>query len=146
MQKVQIFIGVASSKTPGPGAWFARLQYQGKTRKLEGTESCTVEDRLSLVAVVTALECLKHPCQVEVFSNSTYLQEGAAKKWIQRYRTEENLRNTISERTNVEIWGRFAVLSDQHEISFRYIPLEQKSSSSSPRSKRRKKKRTRLAS
>ena len=85
MKRVQVYTDGACSGNPGPGGWGAVLRYNGVEKELSGGERETTNNRMELCAVIFALEALKEPCEVELYSDSQYvcnaLKLGWAKKW-----------------------------------------------------------------
>ena len=88
MKTVTIYTDGACSGNPGPGGWGAILQYGEFRKELSGGEAHTTNNRMELTGVITALEALKEPCIVELYSDSKYvidaLQKGWAKGWRAR--------------------------------------------------------------
>ena len=88
MKKVVIYTDGACSGNPGPGGWGAVLIY-GKTRKeIGGGEGVTTNNRMELTAAIKALECLNQPCQVELYSDSSYLVDSHVKGWLLSWEKE----------------------------------------------------------
>jgi len=74
---VRIYTDGACKGNPGPGGWGAVLQTDGEEKELFGGEPHTTNNRMELTAVIRALELLKPPCQIEVYTDSQYVQKGA---------------------------------------------------------------------
>ena len=70
MKTVTIYTDGACSGNPGPGGWGAILQYGEFRKELSGGEPHTTNNRMELTGVITALEALKEPCEVELYSDS----------------------------------------------------------------------------
>lgn len=70
MKQVEIFTDGACSGNPGPGGWGAILRYKGTEKEISGGEENTTNNRMELLAVISALELLKEPCQVILYSDS----------------------------------------------------------------------------
>ena len=73
MKTVTIYTDGACSGNPGPGGWGAILQYGEFRKELSGGEPHTTNNRMELTGVITALEALKEPCEVELYSDSKYV-------------------------------------------------------------------------
>ena len=88
MKTVTIYTDGACSGNPGPGGWGAILQYGPHKKELSGGEGHTTNNRMELTGVITALQALKEPCVVELYSDSKYvidaLQKGWARGWKAR--------------------------------------------------------------
>ena len=79
MKQVTIYTDGACSGNPGPGGWGAILQYGQMQKELSGGEPQTTNNRMELTGVITALEALKEPCVVELYSDSKYVIDGLQK-------------------------------------------------------------------
>ena len=88
MKHVSIYTDGACSGNPGPGGWGAILIYNGVEKELSGGEAMTTNNRMELLGVISALQALKEPCEVELWSDSRYvidaLEKGWAKGWKAR--------------------------------------------------------------
>ena len=81
MKTVTIYTDGACSGNPGPGGWGAILQYGAVQKELSGGEAHTTNNRMELTGVITALEALKQPCAVELYSDSKYVVDALEKGW-----------------------------------------------------------------
>ena len=79
MKTVTIYTDGACSGNPGPGGWGAILQYGKAEKELSGSEPSTTNNRMELLGVITALETLKEPCSVDLYSDSKYVVDGITK-------------------------------------------------------------------
>ena len=79
MKTVTIYTDGACSGNPGPGGWGAILQYGEFRKELSGGEPHTTNNRMELTGVITALEALKEPCEVELYSDSKYVIDAIQK-------------------------------------------------------------------
>ena len=73
MKQIELFTDGACSGNPGPGGWGAILRYQGHEKELSGGEAETTNNRMELCAVIFALEALREPCEVNLYSDSQYV-------------------------------------------------------------------------
>ena len=73
MKSVVIYTDGACSFNPGPGGWGAVLLYNGTEKQMSGFEDNTTNNRMELMAVIKALEKLKEPCNVMLYSDYDYL-------------------------------------------------------------------------
>ncbi len=82
MKKVTIYTDGACSGNPGAGGWGAILFYGECKKEISGFESNTTNNRMELTAAVKALELLKEPCDVNLYSDSAYLVNGFLQGWV----------------------------------------------------------------
>lgn len=81
MKHVDIFTDGACSGNPGPGGWGAVLRYGEVEKELSGGEAETTNNRMELMAAISALNALKSPCEVDLYTDSAYVKDGIT-KWI----------------------------------------------------------------
>ena len=81
MAHLEIYTDGACSGNPGPGGWGALLRYGNTEKELFGGEPDTTNNRMEMMAVIKALESLKRPCAVDLYTDSTYVQKGVH-EWI----------------------------------------------------------------
>ena len=81
MKTVTIYTDGACSGNPGPGGWCAILEYQGREKMISGGEESTTNNRMELMAVISALLALREPCVVELYSDSKYVIDALEKGW-----------------------------------------------------------------
>jgi len=86
MKAVTIYTDGACSGNPGPGGWGAVLIYGKHRRELSGGKAQTTNNRMELTAVIAALETLKEPCIVELYSDSKYVVDALQKGWAREWR------------------------------------------------------------
>jgi ribonuclease HI len=76
MKHVDIFTDGACSGNPGPGGWGAVLRYGETEKDLCGGEAETTNNRMELLAAITALTSLKSQCEVDLYTDSKYVMDG----------------------------------------------------------------------
>ena len=119
LKSVDIYTDGACKGNPGPGGWAAILSYRGHEKEITGAESETTNNRMELIAAIRALECLKEPCDVRLFSDSAYLVDAFQKKWIERWaKNNWRLADNKGETKNIDLWQALATLAKLHNIRF----------------------------
>jgi ribonuclease HI len=119
-QEVQIFTDGACSGNPGPGGWGAVLRFGGREKELKGGEAATTNNRMELMAAISALEALKRDCKVDLYTDSNYLREGIT-KWIHKWR--RNGWRTAEKKAvkNAELWQRLDQALSRHRIQWHWV-------------------------
>ncbi|NLV93385.1 MAG: ribonuclease HI, partial [Candidatus Riflebacteria bacterium] len=84
-KSIQLFSDGACSGNPGPGGWGAILRYKNSEKELSGGEKETTNNRMELLGVISALETLKEPCDVEICTDSKYVVDAFEKKWLESW-------------------------------------------------------------
>ena len=85
MKTVQLYTDGACSGNPGPGGWGCILHFQGKIKEMSGHMPHTTNNRMEIFAVISGLGALKEPCNVEVYSDSSYTVNAFNQHWIDNW-------------------------------------------------------------
>ena len=120
MTEVVIYTDGACSGNPGPGGWGAVLRWNGTEKDLHGGELQTTNNRMELMAAISALEGLTRPSQVELHTDSKYLLDGIT-KWIAGW--QRNGWRTAAKKPvkNEDLWRRLVTAMDRHEITWQWV-------------------------
>jgi ribonuclease HI len=120
LSKVIVHTDGACSGNPGPGGWGVILDYNGTRKELSGGEAQTTNNRMELMAAITALETLKRPCAVEMHVDSQYVKDGIT-KWIHGWK--KNGWKTADRKPvkNAELWQRLDAALKTHQVSWHWV-------------------------
>ena len=121
MKKVTIYTDGACSGNPGPGGWAAVLQYKEAAREISGADKMTTNTRMELMAAIRALEFLKEPCIVDLYTDSAYLHRAFEEKWIERWMVSNWNTSAKKPVENQDLWKNLIVLTDKHTVSFKKV-------------------------
>ena len=110
----------ACSGNPGPGGWGAILVWGDHRRELCGGESETTNNRMELLAAISALDALKRPVKVELHTDSSYLKDGIT-KWIHGWKRNGWRTADKREVKNVDLWQRLDALASRHDIDWHWV-------------------------
>lgn len=110
----------ACKGNPGPGGWGAWLSHQGRERELYGGEPMTTNNRMELTAVIRALEVLKRPCRVKVYTDSVYVQKGIT-EWIHGWKSRNWRTSDKKPVKNEDLWRELDTLAQQHRIEWHWV-------------------------
>lgn len=118
MKKVTIFTDGACSGNPGVGGWGAVLMYNGMEKRISGAEEQTTNNRMELFAVISALECLKEPCEVTLYSDSAYTVNSFVNGWIYDWEKSNWKKADKKDVLNSDLWKRLLALTRLHKVTF----------------------------
>lgn len=116
---VEIFTDGACNGNPGIGGFGAILRFGKKEKEISGYEEATTNNRMELLAVISALEALKKPCKITIATDSNYVIKGITEyiqKWI-----KNNWKTSKKDVLNRDLWERLLKASSQHEIEWKWI-------------------------
>ena len=121
MKHVTIYTDGACSGNPGPGGWGAILRYGEREKEFSGGNPHTTNNRMELLGAITALEALKEPCIVELYSDSRYLVDGITKGWAARWKRNDWIKPDKKPALNPDLWERLLNLLGIHSVSFHWV-------------------------
>lgn len=121
MKTVSVYTDGACSGNPGPGGWGAILVYNGKEKELSGGDHSTTNNRMELMAAISALEALKEPCRVELYSDSKYLVDAIEKKWLENWMKRGWKKADKSPVLNPDLWQRLVEASRPHQVIYHWV-------------------------
>ena len=125
--KVKIFTdGAARGNPDGPGGYGTILQYVDKSGKLyekelSGGYKKTTNNRMELMAAIAGLEALNRPCQVELYSDSSYLVNAFNQNWIESWQKKDWTRGKKEPVKNVDLWKRLLRAKEPHQVTFIWV-------------------------
>ena len=121
MKTVTLYTDGACSGNPGPGGWGAILEFNGIEKELSGGDPNTTNNRMELLGVITALEALKEPCIVELYSDSKYVIDALEKGWAVGWRARGWKRADKKPALNPDLWTRLLDLCETHTVHTHWV-------------------------
>ena len=121
MKTVTIYTDGACSGNPGPGGWGAILEYMGHEKELSGGEPNTTNNRMELTAVIRALQALKEPCTVELYSDSKYVIDALQKGWAADWRKRGWIKSDKKPALNPDLWETLLNLTETHDMHYHWV-------------------------
>ena len=119
-KQVIIYADGACKGNPGPGGWGAWLQCDGREKELFGGEAATTNNRMELTAVIRALEALKRPSKVSIYTDSVYVQKGIT-EWIHAWKSRGWRTSGKQPVKNETLWRELDVLAQMHDIEWIWV-------------------------
>ena len=125
--KVKLFTdGAARGNPEGPGGYGAILQYTDANGVLHEKEMSagykqTTNNRMELLGVITGLEALKKPCEVEVISDSKYVTDAFNQNWVENWIKNGWRTSTKKPVKNIDLWKRLILLVNMHTVTFTWV-------------------------
>lgn len=121
MKQITIYTDGACSGNPGPGGWGAILRYGTTEKEISGGEDHTTNNKMELMGVISALESLREPCQVDLYSDSKYVIDGITKGWAVGWRARGWKKADKTPAKNPELWERLLTLLEKHTVTFHWV-------------------------
>jgi len=121
MKPVEIYTDGACSGNPGNGGYGAILKYNGYVKEISQGYKCTTNNRMELLAAITALEMLKEPCKVTLYSDSKYLVDSVNLGWIEKWKANSWKRNSKEMAKNIDLLTRLCTQLERHKVDFIWV-------------------------
>ena len=118
MKNVIIYTDGACSFNPGPGGWGAVLIYKSTRKEISGYDENTTNNRMELTAVISALNLLKEPCYVKLYSDSAYVVNAFLEDWIGKWQKNNFKNSKKKEVDNIDLWKQLINLNAYHNIEW----------------------------
>jgi ribonuclease HI len=125
MPELYAYTDGACSGNPGPGGWgvLMRAVNEGsvvKERELSGGEAMTTNNRMELMAAISALETLARPTEIIIVTDSAYVKNGIT-EWMAAWK-RKNWRTAAGPAVkNVDLWQRLDAAQARHGVTWRWI-------------------------
>ncbi|MCC7252211.1 ribonuclease HI [Hyphomicrobium sp.] len=119
-RKIEIYTDGACSGNPGPGGWGAILIWNDHRKEIKGGEALTTNNRMELMAAISALEALKFGVEADVYTDSAYVRNGIS-TWIHGWK--RNGWRTADKKPvkNAELWQRLEQALAQHRVTWHWV-------------------------
>jgi ribonuclease HI len=115
----------ACSGNPGPGGWGVLLRaMEGeavlKERELSGGEANTTNNRMELMAAISALEVLERASTLTIVTDSAYVKNGVT-GWMFAWKRNGWKTADRKEVKNVDLWQRLDTAQARHTVKWEWI-------------------------
>lgn len=118
--RVQIYTDGACSGNPGPGGWANLMIYGEHEKELVGSEEHTTNNRMEMMAVIEALNALKRPMKVDLFTDSTYVKDGIT-KWLAGWKAKGWKTAAKKPVKNKDLWEALDQAVNRHQIEWHWV-------------------------
>jgi ribonuclease HI len=118
--KILIYSDGACSGNPGPGGWGAVLISGNHRKEISGGEALTTNNRMELMAAISALNALKRRSDVALYTDSAYVKNGIT-GWVHGWK--KNGWRTADKKPvkNVELWQELDALRTKHNVEWFWL-------------------------
>ena len=117
-KKVTVYTDGACSGNPGPGGWGVVLIYKSIKKEMSGFDKETTNNRMEITAVINGLNALKEKCEVEVYSDSSYVVNAFNNGWIENWKNNNWRKTNKKPVENQDLWAELLELTDKHIVTY----------------------------
>ena len=117
LKQVEIFTDGSCLGNPGPGGYGAIMRYRQHEKTFSAGYRLTTNNRMELLAVITALEKLKSTeNDIHIYTDSKYVVDAIQKKWLQSW-----VKIGFKNKKNPDLWKRMIPLLKEHKTTFHWV-------------------------
>lgn len=120
MKQLKIWTDGSCLRNPGPGGWAYSVVCDGVIRDASGAVSQTTNNRMELQSAIEALKSLSEPCEVELYTDSKYVQLGMT-HWIKGWIAKSWRSSTGKQVLNIDLWVELLEASKKHRVSWFWV-------------------------
>ena len=118
---VEIYTDGACRGNPGPGGWAALLSMGEREKEISGAENPTTNNRMELRAVISALQALKRPSAVKLYTDSQYVRRGIL-EWLVQWKARDWKTADRKAVKNQDLWQLLDEAAARHRIEWYWVP------------------------
>jgi ribonuclease HI len=118
---IVIYTDGGATPNPGLGGWAAILIFPDETCReltMHGAVPDTTNNRMELMAVIKALEILKEPYVIQVYTDSTYLKNAFSGNWVEKWIKNDWKTAAGNPVLNKDLWQKLLSLAQLHSIDW----------------------------
>ena len=117
---IKLYTDGACSGNPGPGGWGAILQWNGHKKELSGSELESTNNRMELMAVIEGLNAVKKASEVEIYTDSKYVMDGAT-QWLEGWKARGWKTAAKKPVKNQDLWELMGLAIARHTIRWHWV-------------------------
>ena len=126
MPEVEIYTDGACSGNPGKGGYGVVIRYKKNNGEYVSKEISegfitTTNNRMEVLSAIVALNALKKPCKVKLYSDSKYLVDAIEKKWLDNWQAKNWKTSNKKPVKNIDLWEKLLLAMKPHEIDWIWV-------------------------
>jgi ribonuclease HI len=120
MKKIQVYTDGACRGNPGPGGWGVLLRYGQHEKELYGAQPHTTNNRMELLAAIEAINSITQACEIEVWTDSQYVQKGIS-EWLPNWKARNWKTANRKPVKNADLWQELEAAIVSHKVSWHWV-------------------------
>jgi len=120
LTQVELFTDGACSGNPGPGGWGLIMRWKGAEKEMCGGEPHTTNNRMEMMAVIEGLNAMKRPCEIDVYTDSQYVQKGIT-EWVHGWKKRGWKTADKKPVKNEDLWKMLDEAASRHKVQWHWV-------------------------
>lgn len=121
MKKIEIYTDGACSGNPGVGGYGIVFLYNTHRKEFSKGYKLTTNNRMETMAVIKSLKILKEPCNVTLYTDSSYVVNSINKGWVYNWKKNNWINSSKKPTPNVDLWEELLPLLEIHKVEFVWV-------------------------
>ena len=117
---IEIYTDGSCLENPGNGGWAAIINDDGKIEKISGSEKNTTNNRMELMAPISALSKITKKKKVQIFTDSQYVKMGIT-NWIHNWIKNNWQTSKKEDVKNKDLWLNLYKLTQSHDVEWHWV-------------------------
>jgi ribonuclease HI len=119
-EKITIYTDGSCLGNPGKGGWGAVMIYNNHQKNFSGSQEETTNNRMEIKAVIEALKNIKKPKEIQIYTDSKYVQNGIT-SWIFNWKKNGWKSSNRKPVKNIDLWQELDNLVQKYQISWHWV-------------------------
>jgi ribonuclease HI len=115
-----IFTDGSARGNPGPGGWGAIVLTEDTAQELGGREDHTTNNRMELMAAISALEASHGDKEVTLYTDSAYVVNGIT-RWVKGWQVNKWMTSQKEEVLNKDLWKKLISATEHRTVDWKLI-------------------------
>jgi len=117
---IEIYTDGSCLTNPGNGGWAAIINKDGEITKISGSEKNTTNNRMELLAPISALKNIDADLQIEIYTDSQYVKLGIT-EWINKWLINNWQTSKKEDVKNKDLWTELYDLNKSLNVKWNWI-------------------------
>ena len=122
VDRVIVYTDGSCLKNPGgPGGYAAIIRVGQLVREISGSEPATTNNRMEMMAAITALQFFEKPTSIVIYTDSQYLRRGLASGWVENWKRNGWITKNGTPVLNKDLWIELDRLNSFHRVVWNWV-------------------------
>ena len=117
---IKIYTDGSCLENPGNGGWAAIINSDGRVKKISGNEKNTTNNRMELMATISALKEISSNEDIEIYTDSQYVKLGIT-EWINNWLKNNWQTSKKEDVKNKDLWLELYNLDKSFNVKWNWV-------------------------